>query len=275
MIPAKSQYLPYDSSVGMLPVAEQPTYMEENLDFKDLDLGMDQESVTLDAYTADPFSRTPSPFRSSRSSTASTTFDLWQRQYDIYNRAWAELFDSLFVLSGHAESLYLSYAMMPIVIMGLASRPGSRERGLCLDCFRQFKDAASSGGTTLDPTFGSPLEFDIPWDRLDAFSAEYERERSDNAVFEPPLNGSAPDWNWRDMLLRMDVKMLCKYMVTRPGPLYFFEPDLELMGSVTGTMFVGTMHKETGTNYWAMNVLASVCNEETLAAFMQPSASQA
>jgi hypothetical protein len=50
---------------------------------------------------------------------------------------------------------------------------------------------------------------------------------------------------------------------------------MKLMSTVTGTLFAGTMHTETGTRFWAMNVLASLCNEETLAAFMQPSQSQA
>jgi hypothetical protein len=211
-----SHYTPYDTSVGMLSMLGEPADFEERLYLEKLDLSMDQNGIMLDAYHTDPFARTPSPLRGSRSSTTSMTLDLWQRQHDIHDGAWSELSSSLFALSEHSDALYLRYAMLPIMIMGLTSRPGSRERLVCLDCIRRFKEASSTGGAPSDPTVSSPLEFNIPWDRLDAYSAEFEREQSERAAFfELPLYASAPEWNWQDMLERLDMKILCKYLATR------------------------------------------------------------
>jgi hypothetical protein len=41
---------------------------------------------------------------------------------------------------------------------------------------------------------GAPLDFDIPWDRLDAHSVEIEQRQADSVVLvENELQGSAPE----------------------------------------------------------------------------------
>jgi hypothetical protein len=52
---------------------------------------------------------------------------------------------------------------------------------------------------------------DIPWARLDAYSAETEQIRLNNTVFiEPQLQNSAPEWNWWYMLKHIDLETVCK-----------------------------------------------------------------
>jgi hypothetical protein len=52
---------------------------------------------------------------------------------------------------------------------------------------------------------------DIPWARLDAYSAETEQHRRENTVFvEPQLQNSAPEWNWWYMLKQIDLKTVCE-----------------------------------------------------------------
>ncbi|KAH7073583.1 hypothetical protein BKA63DRAFT_36278 [Paraphoma chrysanthemicola] len=192
------------------------------------------------------WSRGPSPLPSPRSSHDPITFDYWSRRYEIHNEAFAELSNSLFALSIVEDISYLRYALLPLVILALVSRPGSHERALCFSQFERFKQfmAYESAGPT--PIGGSPLDFDIRWDLLDAYSTEMEQFRGQDLVYlEPELRDSAPEWNWLHMLKRINLKNCW------PASS-------------------GQMHLELGTEAFAFNVLSACCTEECFEAFMQP-----
>ena len=231
----------------------------------------DREHLSPELHMSDPLSRSPSPLSSPRPSNESITFDHGHRRYDIHNEATSELFDSLSALSTFHDTPYLRHALLPLLVLALVSRPSSSERALCLGQFDRFKQFMAYQGSTPNPIGGSALDFDIPWDRLDAYSAEMEQQRSGNVVFvEPQLDNSAPEWNWWYMLKRMDLKPICQYATyTRTMKI--------ILTSLTGPVIAGTMHTELGTEFWAFNVLSACCTDECFAAFMQPppSATQA
>ena len=98
------------------------------------------------------------------------------------------------------------------MVLALVSRPRSSERALCLALFEKYKLFADQHNAVPNPIGGSRLDFDIPWDRLDAYSAEMEQQRREDVIFfEPQLYNSAPEWNWWYMLKRIDLKSVCEW----------------------------------------------------------------
>jgi hypothetical protein len=168
--------------------------------------------LSPEMHARDQYSPMPSPLPSPRSSTDSMSFDLWQRQYNIHNEAFSELSRSLVGFTHHENTPYLRFALLPLTILALVSRPGSSERALCLDLFETFKNLMAFDSAVPGPIGGAPLDFDIPWDRLDAYSAEIEQQQLDSMVFVgSELQDSAPEWNWWGMLSRIDFEILCKW----------------------------------------------------------------
>jgi hypothetical protein len=165
----------------------------------------------------DTMSWTRSPLPSPRPTSENISFDHWHRRYDIHNEAMNELSRSLFVLSTLDDASYLRYALLPLIVLALVSRPGSSERALALSQFQRFNDVMKETRTAQTPIGGSPLQLGIPWDRLDAFSAETERHQQDDMInVESQLSNAAPEWNWWYMLKRIDLKQVCKYSSLPP-----------------------------------------------------------
>ncbi|KAF2826500.1 hypothetical protein CC86DRAFT_406762 [Ophiobolus disseminans] len=178
--------------------------------------------LSPEGHTSDPFSRSPSPMPSPRPIEASISFDYWHRRYNIHNEATAELFQSLSAISDCEDTSYLRYAALPLMVLALISQPGSVERNLCMVLLERFKAFMADQSVTSNPIGGSALDFDIPWERLDAYSAEMERQRS-----EPQLH-SAPEWNWWFMLKHMNLQSVWP-------------------------VIAGTMHMELGAEFWAFS----------------------
>ncbi|KAF2033408.1 hypothetical protein EK21DRAFT_86217 [Setomelanomma holmii] len=182
------------------------------------------EHLSPESQSSEPiWSRAPSPLPSPRSINEPVAFDHWTRR--------------LFALSIVEDISYLRYALLPLMVLALISRPNSNERALCLGQFERFKQfmAYERAGST--PIGGSPLDFDIRWDLLYAYSAEVEQLRGEDLVYlEPKLRGSAPEWNWFHMLKRIDLKNCW------PASS-------------------GQMHMELGTEAFASNVLSAYCTE--------------
>ena len=62
------------------------------------------------------------------------------------------------------------------------------------------------------PVGGQTLDFDIPWNSLDAYSEARGEERADLRFDGDPLfEISAPEWNWWHMLKHLDLKFVCEY----------------------------------------------------------------
>jgi hypothetical protein len=171
----------------------------------------DPGHLSPEAHMSDPFSRTPSPLASPRLSSETITFDHWDRRYEIHNNAVLELFESLSALRGLEDASFLRYALIPVTILALVSRPGSTERTLCVNLFEQFTNSMAAKRTTLNPIGGPPLSLDIPWQRLDSYSAQVQQQRQDTSGdAEIRLRNAAPEWNWWYMLKEVDFSCACK-----------------------------------------------------------------
>lgn len=169
------------------------------------------EHLSPDTYLNDPFPRSPTPVPTPRPDESSMTFDHWRRRYDIHNEAAAELFNSLSVLWAYEDVSYLRYTLLPIIVLALISPPSSEQRTLCLVLFERFKAFMSQQDAQTDHIGGSKLDFDIPWEKLDAYSAEMEQQRrADAVVVERHLQNSAPEWNWWYMLKEINLQTVCE-----------------------------------------------------------------
>jgi hypothetical protein len=169
------------------------------------------EHLSPETHMSDPSSRTPSPLASLRPSNEAITFDHWDRRYDIHNEAVSELVESLSNFRGIEDASFLRYVLIPLIILALVSRPGSAERTLCADLFEQFTNSMAVKRSTLNPIGGPPLSLDIPWERLDAYSAQVQQPRQDTeAEAEIRLRNAAPEWNWWYMLKEINLSNACK-----------------------------------------------------------------
>ncbi|KAJ4369656.1 hypothetical protein N0V83_005418 [Neocucurbitaria cava] len=254
-------------SIGELRSAQAATFDESllHVDVLDnLDVGPSFEGnigakYELDRlspgyHLVDPISRTPSPLLSVRSSTDDISLDYWSRRYEIHNEAFQDLSSNFLSLAEYPDPKYLRYALMPFMVLALVSSPDSPERALCLATFDRFKELMSeaavleSENAATSPVGGQSLGFDIPWGKLDAYSKRNDIERQEGVVFvENQLRGSAPEWNWWYMLQEIELK-------------------------TTWPITAGTMHMETGTEYWPFSVLSSVLTQDCFSAFMRPTA---
>ncbi|KAF1964852.1 hypothetical protein BU23DRAFT_604551 [Bimuria novae-zelandiae CBS 107.79] len=189
------------------------------------------------------------------SATDFHTSDLWDNRYDIHNKAFSELSTSFFALEGELHDGCIRYVLVPLFILALVSRPGSAERALCLSYFGRFKKGTVKGSVLThdgthaicSPVGGHALDFDIPWDTLDEYSNQVERDKREGGVCadRSQCKNSAPEWNWWHMLKHLNLKFV--WPVTS-----------------------GSMHLELGSEFWAFSVLSSVITEECFEAWMQP-----
>jgi hypothetical protein len=173
----------------------------------------DSERLSSEAYMSEPFSRTPSPLPPHHPSEGKISFDHWHRRYDIHNKALSELVSSVHALSAHEDPSYLRYVLIPLMILGLVSRPGSIEREVYLGQMDRFKQCMIQESTTMpNPVGGLPPTVNIPWDLLDAYSMQMEQQNCDRAGFIfSGLHNTAPEWNWHYMLKRLNLTSICKW----------------------------------------------------------------
>ncbi|KAF2710769.1 hypothetical protein K504DRAFT_465825 [Pleomassaria siparia CBS 279.74] len=180
---------PYPS---LLPFSEQADYL------------------TTGYFSSDPLSRSPSPLPSPQFPDP-PDFGLWDARYIRYNEAYSSLAASFHSMHNILDDNTLRYILMPLIILALVSKKGSNERKLCHSYFSRFKDHMTNPGgqTCSSPQGGEALGFDIPWDKLDAYSDAAQRQSGSALTQENELKG-APEWNWWDMLKEMDMDMICK-----------------------------------------------------------------
>jgi hypothetical protein len=193
----------YYQSIEDLDVNE---YVDDSTDTEAM-----PDYLTAEMYLNDPLSRSPSPLPSplplqySEPPPPST----WNMRYDIHNEAFVSLVAALAALHDDGPPLGSRYVLMPVLILALVTRPGSKERDLCVSFINKFKSSMAS--VSLDPTGGEELDLNIPWDKLDAYSDLVEKERRDSVgSAETLMPQSAPEWNWWDMLKHTDMNMSCK-----------------------------------------------------------------
>jgi hypothetical protein len=70
------------------------------------------------------------------------------------------------------------------------------------------------GGTAKSPSpqGGEALDFEIAWDKLDAFSQKIEDGQRETVMLdESALTKGAPEWNWWDMLKEVQMDLVCEY----------------------------------------------------------------
>ena len=154
----------YDAN-SMQPNMEIPTFADSQDSYPETD------RLSTGPYFTDPISRSPSPLYAALSPTQSITLDSWARRYEIHNEAFIALSNNLLALSEGFDPAYLRYIVTPLAVLGILSRPNSHERGLYLKIADRLKRHISEVGLSepTDPIGSAPLEFDLPWDKLDAF----------------------------------------------------------------------------------------------------------
>lgn len=180
-----------------------------------VDSYFDLERLSPEAHLHEPLSQTPSPLPSPlpspRPSNETIEFDHWIRRYQIHNDAVNDLCSSLTSLAAIGHGSFLRHTIIPLLILSLVSRSGTFERKSSIDLYEQSKRYMASMASIPNPLGGPPMELNIPWDRLDAFSAEVDQQRFESAVYvEDELHNSAPEWNWRYMLQRTEINTACE-----------------------------------------------------------------
>lgn len=165
--------------------------------------------LTAGLYVDDPLSRSPSPLPSPMHYSEPPTSKIWDTRYDIHDEAFAALATSLTALHDNMDPVCLRYILVPVLVLALISRPQSQERALCMSFLAKYKSFMAHSAPS--PIGGEELDFEIPWEELDAYSEMIERERRDSVVStNAAMAKSAPEWNWWDMLKHIDFNMACK-----------------------------------------------------------------
>lgn len=169
-------------------------------------------------YPRNPQSRSPSPLPSPLPFINPPDSKLWENRYKLHDEAFSDLSSIFFGPHQFLDPSCLRYILMPLLILALVSRKNSPEREICFSYFAQFKEYMAknypSGGSPglPSPQGGQALDFDISWDKLDAYSAKVEEERRGNTMLdEAELTKGAPEWNWWDMLKEIQIDVICKY----------------------------------------------------------------
>ncbi|KAF2016362.1 hypothetical protein BU24DRAFT_409470 [Aaosphaeria arxii CBS 175.79] len=228
------------------PSTDLDSYFQfhENSPFTDVpEDASDPESLsdflTVGPYFNEPWSRSPSPLPSPYLES-----DLWHERYELHNKAFFTLVQSLTALHDDVDLTFLRHILTPLIILALVSRPASTERELCFSYLAKHKQLTESNPLhNLTNSRGrEELNMDIPWDKLDAFSASAESGKEDSVMqgWSNGLTVGAPEWNWWDML--SDLK-------------------LELIWPIIS----GTGDSECGSEFWAFKLISSVINEECFA----------
>jgi hypothetical protein len=149
------------------------------------------------------------------------TSNLWRRRYELHDEAFSVLSASFFALQGKLQCACMRYVLVPLFVLALISHPSSAERALCLSYFEEFKEGMSKGSnhtysgarTLCSPVGGQILDFDIPWDKLDAYSETMKQKQRDYTMSgsSSRCRNSAPEWNWWYMLKELDLNFICEY----------------------------------------------------------------
>ncbi|KAJ4347832.1 uncharacterized protein N0V89_009202 [Didymosphaeria variabile] len=197
--------------------------------------------LTASIHTDGPLSRSPStsPLPSPRLATEPPNSSLWDARYDIHAEAFSTLASTLTALQPHMEPLTLRCVLMPVMILSLVSRPNSEERSICAIYFAKLEEFMMS--TSRDTNDAKNTAYSIPWEKLDAYSKAVETQRGDGT---PSMKGSAPEWNWWEMLNHI---------------------DLDLSWPVTAA----NSHLERDSAFWAYKLIAAVANKESFNVWLE------
>lgn len=186
----------------------------------------------------------------------STSSNIWETRYGIHMEAFSTLASTLSALELHLGPTSLGLVLVPVIILGLVSRANSEERELCMWYISKFLEPMAN--PSFGPTSGETLSFDIPWEKLDEYNEAIENHRGAEATME----GSAPEWNWWDMLKHIDLNLSCKC-------LRFTLTELVLIS--IGPVTAGHSHLQQGSEHWAFTLVSSVANEANFNAWSQES----
>lgn len=156
--------------------------------------------------TADPFFCPPSPTRAPQGTNTPPSFELWDARFKLHTEASTILVSTLVALEPHLQAFSLRFALVPAIILGLVSRPNSIERKLCISYLSKF--TGSMQHHTATAVGETSMGYDIPWNKLDAFSDNLEKHEGGKVATMPE---SAPEWNWWDMLKHIDLNLSCTY----------------------------------------------------------------
>lgn len=163
--------------------------------------------LTAGTYTDDTLSRSPSasPIPSPRVSSEPPNSDLWDARYDIHEEAFLTLASTLEELRPHLDPAILRCVLIPVITLALVSRPNSNERSICASYFEKLNDFIRSSSQSRADS--EKMDYSIPWDKLDAFSEVASMQGGPGAE---NMKGSAPEWNWWDMLKHINLDLWCK-----------------------------------------------------------------
>ncbi|PVH98040.1 hypothetical protein DM02DRAFT_673662 [Periconia macrospinosa] len=230
------------------PQANMSSYSQarDELDFSDSadEFGIADDIpdyLTPGLHSTDPFSRSGSPAPPPHIEPPNDR--LWHSRYEMHDEAFSNLYTALAYLHDNTEPLYARYLILPIMVIGLVSRPDSKERTLCLSYSAKFEEFISGAANGINA--GNKLNFSIPWEALDVYSEMAIRDSREvvSPELEPMLE-SAPEWNWWDMLKALDLTFI--WPVT-----------------------AGTTHLECGTDFWAFEILSSIMSDESFSSWLQ------
>jgi hypothetical protein len=178
----------------------------------------DPEHLSLGYHTGDPSSRSPSPLPSPQPFVGGSEPNLWERRYELHNEAFSALSATILQLHGNLGPQYFRFILMPLLILALVSRKGSIERNLCFTYFARFREHMAAefppGGMAKSPSpqGGEALDFEIAWDKLDAYSQKVEDDQRETVMLDGnALTKGAPEWNWWDMLREVQIDLVCEY----------------------------------------------------------------
>ncbi|KAF2443783.1 hypothetical protein P171DRAFT_432960 [Karstenula rhodostoma CBS 690.94] len=188
-----------------------------------------------------PLSRSPStsPMPSPRVYTGPPNSDLWGARYDIHDESFITLTSTLAALQPYLDPVVLRCVLIPVIILGLVSCPNSKERAICTYYFEKLEESIQHSPQSR--TDGEKMDYSIPWDKLDAFS---EAVKAQGGTGADSMQGSAPGWNWWDMLKQI---------------------DLDLWWPVTA----GLSHLESSPEFWTFKLMGLVANEESFKVWLQ------
>lgn len=177
----------------------------------------DPERLSPGYYPGEPSSRSPSPLASPQLLANTPESNVWENRYELHNQALSALSSAFLQLHANLDPKYFRFILKPLLILALVSRKGSLERNLCFAFFARFQEYMAAnyppGGTAESPSpqGGEAFDFEIAWDKLDAYSQKVEDEKRANAMLgENTLTKGAPEWNWWDMLKEVQIDMICK-----------------------------------------------------------------
>lgn len=214
----------------------------------------DQGFLAAGTYFGNSLSRSPSPMPSPGLPIESISSNIWETRYGIHTEAFSKLASTLSALELHLDSTSLGLVLVPVIILGLVSRANSEERELCMWYISKFLEPMAN--PSFGPTSGETLSFDISWENLDEYNEAIENYRGAEVTME----GSAPEWNWWDMLKHIDLNLSCMC-------LRFICTGLVLTS--TGPVTAGHSHLQQGSDHWAFTFVSSVANEASFNAWSE------